>query len=112
MLNKCTVSGTRSALVLGTAALVVVVFAVWAIVAAAPKLHEPFAAQDDEFDPEVHASYAALPPPPSHDAWALSKHAYDYALRHPGTVVMSDAEPRLLMLKSFVSPEEIGRAHV
>ena len=107
MLNKCTASGTRSALVLGTGvAAAVVVFVAWAIVAAAPKLQEPFAGQDDEFDTEVHASYAALPPPPSHDAWALSKHAYDYALRHPGTVVMSDAEPRLLLLKSFVSPEE------
>lgn len=104
MSTKCTARGVRSALVLGTAALVVV-FVAWAVVAAAPKW-EPFSTQDDEFDPRVHASYTALPPPPSHDAWALSKQAYDYALGHPGTVVMSENEPRLLLLKSFVSPEE------
>ena len=104
-MSKCTTSGMRTTLVLGTAAVVCALFAAWAI-AAAPKTTEPFVDQDDGFDPRVHASYTALPPPPAHEAWALSKHVYDYALGHPGTVVMSDTEPRLLLLKSFVSPEE------
>lgn len=94
-------SGMRSTLVLGIAVTLAVLAVAWAMAAA-----ETFVAPDAEFDPELHKTYVALPPPPVHDSWALSKDVYDYALDHPGAVVLSRDEPRLLVLKSFVSPEE------
>lgn len=58
------------------------------------------------FEEDVHQSYLALPPLPPADSWKLSQEVYDYALGHPGTVVLSKDEPRLLLLKSFLSPSE------
>ncbi len=105
--TTCTASGgARFTLVLGVAVAVAVVAAVAAVTTNKPFAHEGFTDANAEFDPQIHKTYAALPPPPTHDAWALSKDVYDYALAHPGTVVLSRDEPRLLVLKSFVSPEE------
>ena len=51
-------------------------------------------------------SYASLPPPPEPKGWRLTREAYDHATTVPGARVLSDANPRLVLLKNFLSPEE------
>jgi prolyl 4-hydroxylase len=66
------------------------------------------------FSPGLHALYKALPPqPPATEAelaggWAFSEAVYDRAARLPAAEVLSWAEPRLVLLRSFLSPAEVA----
>lgn len=65
------------------------------------------------FDPEVHARYLALPPWPEATedeltgSWKLTEAVYDYAASHPWVQVLSREKPRVMLLPSFLSPEEV-----
>lgn len=60
--------------------------------------------------PETFSSpsgYDALAPAPAAEAWRFTRAAYDLATTVPGATVLSDAAPRLVHLKNFLSPEEV-----
>ncbi|KAL4458442.1 hypothetical protein ABPG75_013307 [Micractinium tetrahymenae] len=67
----------------------------------------------DFFDPEVHAQYLALPAWPEATeeeltgSWKLTEEVYDYAASHPMAQVLSREKPRVMLLPSFLSPEEV-----
>ena len=75
------------------------VLAVLAVLAAAAPPPETFSS--------TPAGYDALPPAPAAGAWRFTRAAYDHATTVPGATVLSDATPRLVHLKNFLSPEEV-----
>lgn len=74
------------------------VWAVWAVAASAPSAaRETFSA----------SGYDDLPAPPAAEGWRFTRAAYDLATAAPGATVLSDATPRLVHFKNFLSPEEV-----
>ncbi|KAL4854991.1 Prolyl 4-hydroxylase 2 [Chlorella vulgaris] len=75
---------------------------------------EAAAAAAATFDPEAHRQYLELPPWPEADeqaltgSWHFTEQVYDYAASLPMTQVLSWDNPRLVLLPSFLSPQEVG----
>jgi hypothetical protein len=65
-----------------------------------------FAAPTAVFDPAVHAAYQALPDPVDENRWQFTNGVYDRATRVPGAQVLSTTRPRVVLLRSFLTPEE------
>ncbi|KAL4429550.1 hypothetical protein ABPG77_008599, partial [Micractinium sp. CCAP 211/92] len=67
----------------------------------------------DEIASAVHAGYLALPPWPAASeeeltgSWKLTEEVYNYAASHPMAQVLSREKPRVMLLPSFLSPEEV-----
>lgn len=40
--------------------------------------------------------------------WKFTKKVYDYAARHPAATVVNWDEPRLILYKSFLTPQEVA----
>lgn len=59
------------------------------------------------FSGRGYSDYDALPAPPAPDSWKLTQAVYDHATTLRGALVLSDATPRLVLLKGFLSKEEI-----
>ena len=57
-------------------------------------------------DLERFSAYESAPPPPSDTDWTFTRDVYDAATRVPGAEVLSDARPRLVLLRGFLTPEE------
>ncbi len=66
------------------------------------------------FNPMHHELYASLPPlmqlteADERGGWKYTEAVYDYAARHPGATVVSWDKPRVVVFKSFLTPEEVG----
>ncbi|KAL4535384.1 hypothetical protein Ndes2437A_g06099 [Nannochloris sp. 'desiccata'] len=66
------------------------------------------------FNPMHHELYADLPPlqrlteEQEKGGWKFTDAVYDYAARHPGATVANWEKPRVVVFKSFLTPEEVG----
>lgn len=57
---------------------------------------------------ERFSAYESAPPAPTETEWTFTRDVYDAAARLPGAEVLSDARPRLVLLRGFLAPEEVS----
>ena len=81
-----------------------ILLAVLAVVVLAVLTAAPAAPPPETFSP---AGYDALPPAPAAEGWRFTRAAYDLATTVPGATVLSDATPRLIHFKDFMTPQEV-----
>jgi hypothetical protein len=66
------------------------------------------------FDKSLHNSYLTLPALPPltkeelHGGWIFTEDVYSRAANHPGAEVLSWSAPRLVRIRSFLSPAEVN----